>query len=77
MREIGDLKWFLGIRVIRDRAQRKLWLCQDAYIEKVYSQFRTPLSAAPRTPLGAAPRTPLSTQTLLPFDSEATQSEVF
>jgi len=27
MREIGELKWFLGIRIIRDRALRKIWLC--------------------------------------------------
>ena len=40
IREIGDLKWFLRIRVIRDRTQRRIWLCQDAYIEKLYSQFR-------------------------------------
>ncbi len=71
MREIGDLKWFLGIRVIRDRTQRKLWLCQDAYIEKMYSQFGHPDATT------KAPRTPLSTQTLHPFDSEATKSEVF
>ena len=71
MREMGDLKWFLGIRVIRDQTQRKLWLCQDAYIEKMYSQFGHPDATA------KAPRTPLSTQTLLPFDGEATKSEVF
>jgi len=26
MREIGEMKWFLGIRVVRDRIQRKIWL---------------------------------------------------
>jgi hypothetical protein len=73
MREIGDLKWFLGIRVIRDRTQRKLWLCQDAYIKKMYSQFGRPKANA----TAKAPRTPLSTQTLHPFDGEATKSEVY
>jgi hypothetical protein len=28
MRELGDLKWFLNIRVRRDPSELKLWLCQ-------------------------------------------------
>jgi hypothetical protein len=27
IREMGELKWFLGIRIVRDRALRKIWLC--------------------------------------------------
>jgi Reverse transcriptase (RNA-dependent DNA polymerase) len=38
-KDLGDLKWFLGIRVIRDRPNRKLWLCQDAYINKIANKF--------------------------------------
>lgn len=38
-KDLGDLKWFLGVRVIRDRPRRKLWLCQDAYICKIASKF--------------------------------------
>ena len=38
-KDLKDLKWFLGIRVIRDRQNRKLWLCQDAYIERIASRF--------------------------------------
>ena len=39
MREMGELKWFLGIRVVRDRTQRKIWLCQDSYIENMCRKF--------------------------------------
>jgi hypothetical protein len=39
MRFMGTLNWFLGIRVIRDREQRKIWLCQDSYIEKITKAF--------------------------------------
>ena len=28
--DCGKMRWFMGMRVIRDRAQRKLWLLQDA-----------------------------------------------
>ena len=30
-----DLQWFLGVEVIRDREERKIWLSQIAYIEKI------------------------------------------
>ena len=36
-KDLGDLKWFLGIRVIR--SETKLWLCQDSYIEKIAASF--------------------------------------
>ena len=39
MRDIGELKWFLGIQVICDRIQRKIWLCQDLYINKIAYTF--------------------------------------
>jgi Reverse transcriptase (RNA-dependent DNA polymerase) len=35
MRDIGELKWFLGIRVTRDRLRRRIWLSQDLYIRKI------------------------------------------
>jgi hypothetical protein len=35
MRDIGDVKFFLGCRKNRDREAHKLWLCQDSYIEGV------------------------------------------
>ena len=36
---LGPLGWFLGIRVMRNTKSRKLWLIQDAYIDKVAVQF--------------------------------------
>lgn len=36
---IGDISWFLGIRVIRDRQLRKNLLVQDAYIDEVCTRF--------------------------------------
>ena len=52
MNDLGELQWFLGIRILRDRASRKLWLCQDSYIEKIASSFSLPAGQkAPVTPL--------------------------
>ena len=36
----GNLSSFIGIRITRNRAQKKLWLTQDAYIEKVANSFK-------------------------------------
>jgi Reverse transcriptase (RNA-dependent DNA polymerase) len=52
MRSLGELKWFLGIRIKRDRPTRRLWLCQDSYISKLTSKFHVSLDGKmPRTPL--------------------------
>src|SRR5437773_1843800 len=29
MKDMGELNWFMGVRVIRYRSQCKLWICQD------------------------------------------------
>jgi hypothetical protein len=39
MRVLRKLKWFLRIRIIRDRVNRKIWLCQDSYISKIMTKF--------------------------------------
>lgn len=36
---LGDLKWFLGIRVMRNSSERKLWLRQDSYIKKISAAY--------------------------------------
>jgi hypothetical protein len=36
---IGELKWFLGIHIFRDRPRRSLWLSQQSYIEKLANEF--------------------------------------
>ena len=38
---IGELKWFLGMHIFRDRPKRSLWLSQQAYIEKLANEFVT------------------------------------
>ncbi len=70
MRELGELKWFLGIRVLRDRTTRKIWLCQDSYITKICTQFRR--SEHPNK----APKTPMSSLTLAPYEGTALNDEI-
>ncbi len=51
LRDMGDLEWFLGVRVIRDRAAKKLWLVHDSYIEKMATKFGLVDGKCPSTPL--------------------------
>jgi hypothetical protein len=45
-----DLQWFLGIRVIRDRSKKLIWLSQAAYIDKIsrladsFYKVKTPMT---------------------------------
>lgn len=38
---IGELKWFLGLDIIRNRSKRTVWLSQKAYILKIYNELPT------------------------------------
>ena len=71
IRDLGELRWFLGIRIVRDRAARKIWLTQDSYIDTIANRF----SLADLGP-GKGPATPYSDSTiaviLLPFEGTAT-----
>ena len=60
---IGELKWFLGIHVLRDRLQKKLWLSQTAFIEKIASQYGIGTN-------GRTPDTPMNEYELLPATTE-------
>jgi hypothetical protein len=64
IRRLGDLKSFLGVRVERDRKNRKLWLCQDSYINSVVKKF----DLAPKN--DKYPSTPRSMHELLPYTGE-------
>jgi hypothetical protein len=39
MKIFEKLKWFLKIRITRDRVNKKIWLCQDFYIFKMMTKF--------------------------------------
>jgi hypothetical protein len=69
MHDLGKLKWFLGIQVIRDRVQRKIWLCQDSYINKIANTFHLTDRKAPLTPM--------ATDELLPYTKQASPQEIY
>ncbi|KAG5742632.1 hypothetical protein H9Q70_014615, partial [Fusarium xylarioides] len=34
LQDKGEAEWFLGIRIVRDRPNKKIYLCHDSYLEK-------------------------------------------
>lgn len=52
MKMLGEIEWFLGVRVLRDRTKKLLWLSQEAYIEKMANKFGVNLEKRlPDTPM--------------------------
>lgn len=52
MRYIGEIQWFLGIKISRDRYHRVLYLSQESYIDKLTVKFNADISKkAPGSPI--------------------------
>jgi hypothetical protein len=56
LHNLENIEWFLRVRVIRDRAARKIWLVYDIYIKKISKKFALDSWKCLSTPL---PRTEL------------------
>jgi Reverse transcriptase (RNA-dependent DNA polymerase)/Pol polyprotein, beta-barrel domain len=69
IRSLGEATHFLGIRIVRDRPQRKLWLVQDSYIDKMAEKFNITANNVPKTPLP-------STE-LVPYEGTATAQQIY
>ena len=51
MSDLGPCSFYLGIRIQRDRPNRKITLDQEAYIDKILQQFNFDSGAANATPM--------------------------
>jgi len=67
----GDLQWFLGIEVIRDRRQQTIQLSQATFVDKITKLVLD--SSASATLL---PSTPMRTIELLPYDGQTIYSSI-
>ncbi|KAM4064182.1 reverse transcriptase (RNA-dependent DNA polymerase) [Hirsutella rhossiliensis] len=65
-----EFKWYLGIRAVRDRPNRKVYLCQDEYIEKIARKFK--LSDLKLR----VPSIPIATIPLVKYNGQATKEEI-
>ena len=64
LRCLGDLRWFLGIRVIRRNPTGRIWLIQDSFINKLASKFNVTAKA------GKWPTVPLLENVYAPSEEE-------
>ena len=68
LRDMSDAEWFLGVRILRDRAAKTISLAHDTYIEKIAKKFGLDTWKCPSTPL------PLGE--LLKSKGQATKAEI-
>ena len=70
MRYLGEVKWFLGIKIVKNKTTHCFWLFQDSYIDKLASKFH--LSTEKKFP-----ETLLPTKELFKSTSQATSQKIF
>ena len=68
MTSLGEIEWFLDIRITRNRSTRQLWLCQDSYIDKLAAKFN--ISGANK------PKSPLPVEDIVKFTGTATPQDI-
>lgn len=51
LKEEPEFKWFLKMRIMRDREKRLLWICQDSYIDHIVTKFNLQHQAPAETPI--------------------------
>jgi hypothetical protein len=52
LHSLPKANWFLGVRILRNRPAKQLWLCQDSYIDKISAKFhQMDNGRATKTPL--------------------------
>ena len=68
IRSLGNLSWFLGIRIIR--SDDILYLCQDSYIEKIAEKYSA-------TAAGPYTKTPLTTDPLVEYEGLTSSSQIY
>jgi hypothetical protein len=71
LNKLGELKWFLGIHIFRNRPKRSLWLSQQSYIEKLANEFTEGVQS------DKWPPTPMAEEELLPLhiDDEVIEAD--
>jgi len=53
MKDLGPAQQILGMRIMRDRKNKRLWLSQEKYIKKVLDRFNMKDAKPVGTPLAA------------------------
>jgi hypothetical protein len=57
LRELGEMKHFLNLQILRDRPSRRLWLTQSSYIRNILNKYQAAQLRVTRSPLPTTPYT--------------------
>ncbi|KAA6407288.1 MAG: hypothetical protein FRX48_08836 [Lasallia pustulata] len=64
-RDLRQLQYFLGIRIIHDIDNRQIYMCQDGYVDKLIKDYKIDTSSKPSSmPV-------LQNQNLIKYEGEA------
>ena len=74
VKDLGELKYFLGVEVVRDRKNRKIYLRQSRYIQDLLKRYRMEESNPTGTPTTPGEYLPMACE--LPVLSPAEEDEV-
>ncbi|KAF4310846.1 Integrase catalytic core [Botryosphaeria dothidea] len=76
MRKMGEVQWFLALRIVRDRSKQLLWLSQESYLTSLKAKYNVKESQI-TTPLPAdEPLTPNEDSHATPQDIHTFQSKM-
>jgi hypothetical protein len=71
LEELGNVKYFLDIRIVRDKEHNKLYLYQDAYIDKILDRYSMNNNKLIDTPITSS-----ALKLIVPFDSIASKKDI-
>jgi hypothetical protein len=71
MEDLGPAKYFVGVRITRDRKEGTITLCQDAYIDKVLERYGMENCHSVDTPMASG-----ATEIMIPFEEQATNEDI-
>jgi hypothetical protein len=66
LQDLGDVSFYLGCRIVRDRDQRKLWMVQDSYIDQLLEGLHLDSADDADTPFNPYERMEAATDDYIP-----------
>jgi hypothetical protein len=71
IKDLGPAKYFIEVRITRNRKEGIITLCQDAYIDKVLERYSIENCHTVDTPIASG-----ATEIIIPFEEQATNKDI-
>ena len=76
VRDMGELHYFLGVKVVQDKDTGNIWIGQESYTESILRRFGMENCKAIRTPIDASTKLVKATDNDTDIDQKLFQSAV-